>query len=612
MSTCVRAPAHPRSETTRYSTVPTAAAAGKRGWAEAAAILAVTVAVSTIFGLRLSRQPIVGEETRWATGAREMLATGDWIVPRQQGQVFPERPPMTMWAMAAVGWLRGDVDALAIRLPSALAVVLTSLLVYCYTRAFATQLAALAAALAYPTFGQVLQIGRLGESEAVFALFVSGSLLIWHLGYMRKWRPALAWSAGFGCAALAALTKGPQAPVYFVAITAAYLAVRRDWRYLFGWPFFVGAAIFVAVIACWQIPFYLATDWPTVIATWAGLAADRVHLRGLAEHLVTYPLETFACLLPWSPLLVALAKRETRDQLADKRSIVSFLLIALLVAYPTVWIAAGARGRYFMPLYPLVAALIGLVIEGCALAEPGRYPRRAWHQFLLLSGSLIAVGGLLIGGAGLLPTDYIASLHQPRWFGILFGVAAAGAAYVLWRCYRAGGRLAPVVAVATISAFVSGAYTGVMINVNAARWNDPTAALARFKQHLPTNASLVSFSPISHRFAYYYVAPIEELGWPRDLRDLPDGVTYFCFMRDPSDTAASRDAGRGRTQATTPGTLPFAWEEIATLCVERRLRDEPQPTVVLGRVVRPLRAEVSDATVPQRTMAERPDRPPQR
>src|SRR6185503_7868476 len=111
-------------------------------------------------------------------------------------------------------------------------------------------------------------------------------------------------------AALGALVKGPQAPVYFVAITTVYLAVRRDWRYLISWQFAVGGALFLAIVAAWQIPFYRATDWESVVATWSGLAADRFYVGGVLKHLVTYPVETFVCLLPWSPLLVALAKRE--------------------------------------------------------------------------------------------------------------------------------------------------------------------------------------------------------------------------------------------------------------------------------------------------------------
>jgi hypothetical protein len=415
---------------------------------------------------------------------------------------------------------------------------------------------------------------------------------------MRGWSRLVTWSCGFGLAALAALVKGPQAPVYYGAITAVYLVLRRDWRFAICWQYAAGALVFAAIVAAWQVPFYMATDWPTVVATWSGLAADRIHLGGLAKHVLMYPLETFACLLPWSPLLVALLRRETRTLLADARPVTTFLFTAILVAYPTVWIAAGARGRYFMPLYPVVAVLIGLLIERFAGAVVGSYPRRAWHQFLLLWGVLIGLGGAAIGGGVLLPEEWNVALHQPQWFGILFAGLTACASYVLWKCYRVP-RLMPFAAVATIAGVVGLAYVGVIVNVNAARWNDPTTTIARFKEHMPVNSALISLSPIDHRFAYYYQTPIAERDWPLELADLPPGVEYFCFMRYPGDSVELKAAGRGRTWTTTPGTLPFAWKEIASICVERRLRAEPQPTVVLGRVIRPLVADVSDVTVPR-------------
>ena len=159
----------------------------------------------------------------------------------------------------------------------------------------------------------MLQIGRLGESEAMFALFVGASLLLWHLGYVRGWRPLAVWSIGFACTAIGALVKGPQAPVYFGAIIGIYLLVRRDWRYLLQWQTVAGALLFATIVAAWQIPFYRATDLSAVVATWTGLAGDRIHLTGVLSHAVTYPLETFACLLPWSPVLIVLGRRGARD-----------------------------------------------------------------------------------------------------------------------------------------------------------------------------------------------------------------------------------------------------------------------------------------------------------
>lgn len=566
-----------------------------RSWSDALAVTLLVVVVSTLLGARLTDQPLVGEETRWGAGAREMLATGDWIVPRQQGVVFPERPPLNMWLMASVGYFRGDVDAVAIRMPSVIAVVLTSLVIYGYTRFLVSGFAAFVAALAYGSMAQVLQIGRMGESEAVFALLVGSSLMAWHLGYLRRWSPALTWSLGFGLAALAALTKGPQAPVYFVAIAGAYLLLRRDWRYLIAWQPMVGATVFLAIVAAWQIPFYLATDLDAVLATWAGLASDRLHLAGLAKHVVVFPLETFACLLPWSPILFAYVKREMRQAVVDQKELTYFAALAIAIAYPTVWLAAGAQPRYFMPLYPLIAVLIGLAVERCSSAAIGRYPRRAWHQFLLASSQLMAAICVLAW----MPAPWSLAAYQPHWFAVTLVTAAIVAAWLLWQCYRYESKSLRLLAVGAIACFAGLIHLGALMNVNIGRWSDPALAVAEMRDIVGHSQPLVSLTPIDHRFAYYYERPIAELKWPEYVDDLPAGVDYFCFMRHPIDTAESREAGRGRTWGRTSGVLPFAWEEVATLCVERRIRDYPQRMLVLGRVVKPRVALANDATKPR-------------
>jgi 4-amino-4-deoxy-L-arabinose transferase-like glycosyltransferase len=565
---------------------------------------------SAIYMSRLTRLPMVGEEPRVAEMAEEMYETGDWVVPRQQRQPFPERPPMTTWAVAVMGLVHGELDALAVRLPSVVAVLLTSLLVYGYSRQFMSLPSALAAGLIYVSMGQVLQIGRMGESEAVFTLLVSASLMTWHLGYVRGWHPAWTWIAGFGLAAVAAYVKGLQAPVYFSVITGVYLIHRHDWRYLIGWPFMAGAAVFVAIVAVWQIPFYLRTDWASVKAIWTGLISDRLSPWGLAEHVATYPLETFACLLPWSPLLVALVHRETRELLHEKWPLALFLYTAVIVTYPSVLLATGAQSRYYMPLYPCIAVLIALVIDRCAASQPGRYPRHAWHQFLLLSSTIVSVGGLAILALSLLPAHRTGAASQPLWLGLSFALLAAGVVYVLWTCYRAGTPRMRTAAVASIALFVGMAYTGVMINVHAARWHDPTAAVASLKERVPVPESLVSLGPIEHRFAYFYKAPIPEVAWPLTVGDLPEDVEYFVFMRYAGDTAESRSAGRGRVWTKTPGTLPFEWEEVTSIFCDRSKRPGDLPRVVLGRVIRPLQPAVVDVTKPRATTA-RQDSPSQ-
>ncbi|MCC7474408.1 MAG: glycosyltransferase family 39 protein [Pirellulales bacterium] len=570
------------------------------------ALLALLVFVTVIFAARLGLTPLVGEETRWGTAAREMLATGDWIVPRQQGQIFPERPPLNIWLMAAAGWLRGDVDSVAVRLPSVVAVVMTCLLVYVYGRVLLSPSVGLVAGLIYATCGQVLQIGRQGESEAAFALLVGASLLLWHLGYLRGWRPMIVWCVAGGFAAMAALTKGPQAPVYFGAIVGAYLAIQRDWRYLLSWQTLAGALTFVAIVAAWQVPFLLATEWNSVVATWTGLAADRLQLSGVVSHAATYPLETLVCLLPWSPMLLVLVRGEIRERMHHRQEVSRFLFTAILVAYPTVWLAAGARGRYFMPLYPLVAVLVGWLIELSATAQRNSTVRRMWNLYLLLTCAAMAAGALFVGGNALLPTDWAQELYQPRWFALLFAVVVAGVLGAMSRAYRLRGNVSPVRAATSIALVCALGFSGIMMNKNAARWNDPTVGVNRFREYLPQGVQLVSLTEIDHRFAYYYEEPIVELRWPTAAGSLPSSVDYFCFMRSREDTAEARTAGRGRTSYKTPGTLPFAWEELCSICTDRKVDSPFAKYVVLGRIIRPIRAEISDATVPQERSARVP------
>ena len=191
-----------------------------------------------------------------------------------------------------------------------------------------------------PRCAQVLALGRFGESEAVFTLFTAGALLVWHAGYLRGWSTAVTWSLGYSLAALGALAKGPQAPVYFASACGAYLLFKRDWRWLFAPGHLLGLACFGTIVAVWMLPF-ASTHWESVDDIWTGLARERFTTSGLAKHLVTFPFETLACLLPWSPLLLVLARPSARKSLLANHPQAIFLIVALAVTYPSVWLAAG-------------------------------------------------------------------------------------------------------------------------------------------------------------------------------------------------------------------------------------------------------------------------------
>jgi 4-amino-4-deoxy-L-arabinose transferase-like glycosyltransferase len=75
--------------------------AHRRWWLEIELALLVVLVVGAYF-TRMTALSVRGEESRRGLIAREMLDTGDWIVPRCQGIPLFSRPPLQNWLIAAV------------------------------------------------------------------------------------------------------------------------------------------------------------------------------------------------------------------------------------------------------------------------------------------------------------------------------------------------------------------------------------------------------------------------------------------------------------------------------------------------------------------------------
>lgn len=559
-------------------------------WVEWESLLLAAL-VAGIFIVRLPDMSIRGEESRWGTVAMEMVRSGDWVVPRQQGQPFLSRPPLGSWLIAVASLVRGHPDVWAIRLPSVIATLLTSILVYGYSRKFLSRFGAFTAGIAFATMGQILQLGRMGETEAVFTFFVSASLLVWHWGYVNQWPGAWMWIAGYGLAALGALTKGPQAPFYFVAATGIFLLVRRDWRRLVSWAHLAGVTVFVGIIACWQIPFFLKLGWPGVRAIWASDTAMRIweiNPLAVAKHLITYPFEVFACTLPWLLFLFVFLSRKFRRAIGLSEAsgvsydpglsqIVMFLTVCLAVTFPSCWIIPGAHGRYFMPLFPCLAPLIGLVVERCAIADSQSKLQKIWRSSLAVMNCFMGGLALAIVCASWLGFPNVSLFIQERNFSLVFAcstiILVGFLCCLRWRVpktpHTQGGtwwtRHCGWVGVCTVAVFLGLTYDTVVMNF-IVRKNGVTAEqVASLKERLPNEQRLVSFGPIHHLFAFHYRDPIALQDWP--LAD-KDSITYgdfFCFDRNKSQS------------------IPFSWKEIAQISCDRDRTENPEDVVIVGR-----------------------------
>jgi 4-amino-4-deoxy-L-arabinose transferase-like glycosyltransferase len=550
---------------------PVVAARRVRVWREAEVLLLVAL-VGGIYFTRPTTLPIHGEEPRWAQVAYEMLASGDYIVPRQQGEPFPDRPPLNSWTIAAASHLLGQWSPLAVRLPTLVATLMITLLVYGYARTFLGRIGALAAGASYASMGQVLELGRLAESDNLLTLGVASSLLVWHVGYERGWPRSLTWTLGYALAAMAALVKGPQGPIYFIGTTCVFLGlVRRDWRYLLCRAHALGLLVFLAILGAWQIPFYRQLDWQSVVEVWTeeGALATRFDYRQITPVLVhwcDYPLRVLASLVPWSLMLACYAFRDFRRSLGECRPQVSFLATALAVAFPTCWLPADSVPHYFMPMYPIVALFVGLAIERSFGSLRQTAWQKAWPRFARFMALVITAMGATFGLASCFP-ERMPKLAQPTTWAIAYGLAALFAAVMLLRLASSRRPAHARVLILVVAAFFGLTSTGPLMNCQVRASAKTAAEIEALRAQLPAGARLVSFGQLHHRFTYYYRDLVELREMPKSAADVEPDLEYFCVLMHPFSEIQ----------------LPFEWEPVATISCDRSTRPDPDNRVLVCR-----------------------------
>jgi 4-amino-4-deoxy-L-arabinose transferase-like glycosyltransferase len=194
-----------------------------------------------------------GVEGQFAGGAREMLATQQWLVPTNNGVPRLETPPLVYWLIVLSYKIFG-VTATAARLPTALAMIASIALTFLIGERLGGYWRGFAAGLIHLCSGGAFLLGRAVTPEPVFSAFVAGAIFCAVCGYQRR-QFRRAWFAGVWlCAGLACLSKGLEGPL-LLAGTCVLLAVlfreaRLRFRLLLHWSYLF---LFILIVAPWYI-----------------------------------------------------------------------------------------------------------------------------------------------------------------------------------------------------------------------------------------------------------------------------------------------------------------------------------------------------------------------
>lgn len=353
----------------------------------------------------LTTRPLFNpDEGRYSEIPREMLSSGDWVIPHLNGLAYIEKPPLQYWATALSYRLLG-LSEFAARLYCALTALGTLLLVWLAARrlwgpdAGWRAGAVLSSMLIFVVLGQLLTLDM--SLSFYMTLSVAAFMLAQRSSQPRPWM-LLAWAAT-GCAML---TKGLIAAALPVAVLILYSVYSRDfapWRRLY---------------VKWGLPLFLAITVP-----WHWLAARRLkdflEFYFVHEHFARYLTPSadrqepwwffggvfIAGSMPWTlSALRALGggwRRQAKPADFNPRL---FLCIWVLFIGVFFSLSDSKLMPYILPVMPALALLIAAL------------PAPQLKRDFLFTAVLTVVAGLALGLVSLNWPRVVASSDRSMYF----------------------------------------------------------------------------------------------------------------------------------------------------------------------------------------------------
>jgi len=340
-----------------------------------------------------SRELWASHEARAAQNAQRMLDDGDWLLPRlYDDQVEMQKPPGFYWMVAVVGWLRGGVDATAVRLPAALAGMLTVMLVWWHVRRRGRPVAGFVAAAVLAGAVHFTGTARIGRIDVPLACAVAAIMLVSRDALAERGTRLTVVSIGL-VAGAALLLKGPIGVVLPVAALGVFAMIERLPVRRLLVPALVVGTVALSIAAPWFIWANAATDGEFFRVFFVYHHFNRAF--GGAETLAGHPwwfyLPRFAAdFLPWTPLLLAgVAARRWRGDPDARFGLVWFVAMIAVLS-----VSRFKRADYLLPAYGGAAIFLGCVLERWYLTRTMGTQRRAAFGFAL-GLALLPVGWLV-------------------------------------------------------------------------------------------------------------------------------------------------------------------------------------------------------------------------
>ena len=337
-----------------------------------------------------SRLLITNDDTRFPVLARDALANGHWLIPAMpDGRPHIVKPPLAAWLIALASWPQGHVSVRTALLPSLLAAIGVVLLTYWLGRRLFGASAGVAAGLIVATMVGMYTMAQSPMPDMLQLLATTGAIAVYVASGFGAARTMLV--PFYAIIGLGALAKGapglvPLAVVIVDAFVAERLAGLKRLVSLPGW------VVLAAIAVPWWIAAAASVGYGRFVSEYVLGDQGRYFVRA-GRHdwwARAAPLGFgITVLLPWAVLLPLAMRRAVRERDPDTRRRVRLVLVWLTTVFVIMAMSGQQRERYYLPLCPVAALLIGWWYSTLAWRWRARAFAGVWAV-------VVAVGAVLV------------------------------------------------------------------------------------------------------------------------------------------------------------------------------------------------------------------------
>jgi len=297
------------------------------------------------------------DEAKNAECAREMLETGNWVVPTFNYELRSDKPPLHYYFMALAYSVFG-VNEFAARFFSMVFGLLTLLSVYYFTcQHLGQKVAKYSTIVLLSSIGFIVQF-HLAVPDPYLVFFVTASIFSFYRGY-KKERPGWLYFS-YTSMGLAVLTKGPVGLVLPLLSIIVFLVFKKQLNFgaaskLKAWP---GGLMFLVITIPWYWLVYQQTDGAWFQSFFVEHNVERFlsPKEGHGGLFLITPLYLLIMTLPLG-LFIFPAIKSIWNERGNDLTLLSLILIVVVVIVFS--ISATKLPNYVSPALPFVAIVIG-------------------------------------------------------------------------------------------------------------------------------------------------------------------------------------------------------------------------------------------------------------